>query len=296
MKGLRALFLMGLLSAIMVFGCSRGKSEVKEIDLTQAKREVATAGLEKPKLYVAIAAMISPSETFNLYESLIHYVSKKLGIPIEFKQRKTYQEVNELLERKQIDFAFICTGGYLQARKTFPVELLTIPVVENQPYYRALIIVRKGSGITRFDQLRGKSFAFTDPLSNTGYDYVYKILEKERTTPEQYFSKVIFTYAHDNSIQAVSRGLVDGASVDKLVYDFLLKSMPARVSNVEVIQESQRFGNPPFVVRPDLPDTLKDRLREVFLNMDRDPEGKEILRKIMIDRFIRGNNSLYERN
>lgn len=295
MRGLRSLFLVGLLSA-MVFGCSRDKSEVKEIDFTQAKGEVATAGLEKPKLYMAIAAMISPSETFNLYEGLVHYISRKIGLPIAFKQRKTYEEVNELLERKQIDLAFICTGAYIQAEKTFPIELLAVPVVENQPYYRALIIVRKGSGITRFDQLRGRSFAFTDPLSNTGYDYVYKILEKKGTTPEQYFSKVIFTYAHDNSIQAVSRGLVDGASVDKLVYDFLLESMPARVSNVEVIQESQRFGNPPFVMRLDLPDTLKDRLREVFLNMDRDPEGKEILRKIMIDRFILGNNSLYERN
>ncbi len=295
MRGLRSLFLVGLLSA-MVFGCSRDKSEVKEIDSTQSKRRAAAAGLEKPKLYVAIAAMISPSETFNLYGGLVRYISRKIGLPIAFKQRKTYEEVNELLERKQIDLAFICTGAYIWAAKTFPIELLAVPVVENQPYYRALIIVRKGGGITRFDQLRGRSFAFTDPLSNTGYDYVYKILEKERTTPEQYFSKVIFTYAHDNSIQAVSRGLVDGASVDKLVYDFLLKSMPARVSNVEVIQESQRFGNPPFVVRPDLPDTLKDRLREVFLNMDRDPEGKEILRKIMIDRFIRGNNSLYERN
>ena len=295
MRGLRSLFLVGLLSA-MVFGCSRDKSEVKEIDSTQSKRRAAAAGLEKPKLYVAIAAMISPSETFNLYGGLVRYISRKIGLPIAFMQRKTYGEVNELLERKQVDFAFICTGAYMQAAKTFPIELLAVPVVRNQPYYRALIIVRKGGGITRFDQLRGRSFAFTDPLSNTGYDYVHKILEKKGTTPEDYFSKVIFTYAHDNSIQAVSRGLVEGASVDKLVYDFLLESMPARVSNIEVIQESKRFGNPPFVMRPDLPDTLKDRLREVFLNMDRDPEGREILRKIMIDRFIRGSKSLYGRN
>jgi len=246
-------------------------------------------------IYVAVSTMISPLTTFNLYKDLVDYISKQSGYKVEFKQRKTYFEVNELLTEKKLDFAFICTGAYLEAQiNKRPIELLAVPVVNGKSYYQAYVIVNTDSEFRKIDDLKGASFAFTDPLSNTGYLYVVNYLKGIKTTPEKFFNRIIFTYAHDYSIQAVKRKLVDGASVDGLVYEYLEKFEPKKIEGLRIINKSKEFGIPPFVVRKDLDQQIKSKLRKVLLNMHQDPEGKMLLKKIMIDKFIEVDESIYK--
>jgi len=293
MKTLRFLLIF-LISLTLFFSCNSNK-DIKEINLQDDKTSVdSTQSSSQQKIYVAISTMISPVETFNLYKDLIDYISSKLGVPIEFKQRKTYSEVNNLLKENKLDFAFICTGAYLEARNKMPIEILVVPVVEGKPYYQAYVIVNNESNINSIDDLQGKSFAFTDPLSNTGYDYIINILKDRRTNPEKFFSKTIFTYAHDYSIQAVKRKIVDGATVDGLVYEYLKHFQPKKVEGIKIINKSRDFGIPPFVVQKGMKPELKKRLKNIMLNLHNDPKGKELLSKIMIDKFIEGNDELYK--
>jgi phosphonate transport system substrate-binding protein len=271
------------------------KQNFKEVEIID-KHSPESQTVQKdtvPVIYVAVSTMISPLETFNLYKDVMDYISKKLNVRIEFKQRKTYREVNELLAENKLDFAFICTGAYLEAINKIPIELLVVPVVEGKPYYQAYIIVNKETNINSFDELKNKSFAFTDPLSNTGYLYVLNLLREKGTTPEKYFSKTIFTYAHDYSIQAVKRKLVDGATVDGLVFEYLKHFQPEKIEGINVIHKSKYFGIPPFVVQKNLDPVLKENLRKVMLQMHLDEEGRKLLNKIMIDKFILADNSLY---
>jgi phosphonate transport system substrate-binding protein len=271
------------------------KQNFKEVEIID-KQSPESQTVQKdtvPVIYVAVSTMISPLETFNLYKDVMDYISKKLNVRIEFKQRKTYREVNELLAENKLDFAFICTGAYLEAINKIPIELLVVPVVEGKPYYQAYIIVNKETNINSFDELKNKSFAFTDPLSNTGYLYVLNLLREKGTTPEKYFSKTIFTYAHDYSIQAVKRKLVDGATVDGLVFEYLKHFQPEKIEGINVIHKSKYFGIPPFVVQKNLDPVLKENLRKVMLQMHLDEEGRKLLNKIMIDKFILADNSLY---
>ncbi|MHB1686235.1 MAG: substrate-binding domain-containing protein [Ignavibacteriaceae bacterium] len=288
-------FLLAITLFFFNSSCNTKNDRIKEIDFTTKSHEQIDNSLNvsKPKLYVAISTMLSPLETFNLYKDLVDYISAKLKIPIVFKQRKTYGEVNKLLREKKVDFAFICTGAYIQAKKEFPIELLAVPVIDGKPYYKAYIIVNKESKINSFEELKGKSFAFTDPLSNTGYSYVINILKNKKTTPEKFFGKTIFTYAHDYSIQAVARNLVDGATVDGLVYEYLKHFQPGKLQDIKIIQKSKDFGIPPFVVQPNMDPVLRKKLKDIMLNMHNDPKGKELLNKIMIDKFIPGDDSLY---
>lgn len=286
-----------LFSALLVsiISCN-DQDELKVIDLSQKQKSQKIFETKtSPKLFVAVSSMISPVETFYLYRNLIEYISTKAGVAIEFKQRKTYEEVNDLLQKKQIDFAFICTGAYLRAKRNFPLELLVVPVVNGKATYQAYILASKQSGIKSFDDFEGKSFAFTDPFSKTGCTFITNLLKQKERKPTEFFAKTIFTYAHDYSIQAVERNIVDGATVDGLVYEYLKKYKPARVRDVVVIKKSEEYGIPPFVVQPDLNDSLKTRLRNIMLNMHNDPEGRELLNKIMIDKFVLGNDAAYKK-
>lgn len=287
-------YLLTLLMGLALFFSCNSNQNVKEINLQDDKTSVdSTQSSSQQKIYVAISTMISPVETFNLYKDLIDYISSKLGVPIEFKQRKTYSEVNNLLKENKLDFAFICTGAYLEARNKMPIEILVVPVVEGKPYYQAYVIVNDESNINSIDELQGKSFAFTDPLSNTGYDYIINILKDRRTNPEKFFSKTIFTYAHDYSIQAVKRKIVDGATVDGLVYEYLKHFQPEKVEGIKIINKSRDFGIPPFVVQKNLDPKLKLELKNIMITMHQDSEGKKLLNKIMIDKFIEADDSLY---
>ncbi len=293
---MKILFINGLIILILLLisSCNE-KDNIKEIELfnnVQSKFLNNGSGSDSV-LYVAISTMISPVETFNLYKDLIDYISAKLGVPIEFKQRKTYGEVNELLKEKKLDFAFICTGAYLDAKDKTPIELLVIPLVNGKSYYQAYVIVNSNTDIKKLEDLKDKSFAFTDPLSNTGYLYIINWLKSKNLNPRNFFSKTIFTNAHDYSIQAVRRHIVDGATVDGLVYEYLKNFQPEKLENIVVIHKSKYFGIPPFVVKKDLDENIKSKLREIMTHMHLDPEGKKILDKIMIDKFILGDESIY---
>ena len=249
---------------------------------------------EETAIKVAISAMISPKETFSLYEELLKYIEKKLGVSIKLKQRKSYQEVNNLLKEGNLDFAFICSGAYVVAKREFPLELLAAPLVNGKPFYQAYIIANKKSKIENFEDFKGKSFAFTDPLSNTGYKYALKLLDEQKYSTENFFNNTIFTYAHDYSIQAVARELVDGASIDGLVYEYLLENHPERVEEIKVISKSENFGIPPFVYTSKSDTQIIARVREILLNMHNNPDGKKILKKMKIDKFEIVSHSNYK--
>lgn len=280
---------------LFILACNNEQSGLKIIDFN--KNDTAINFNSKTNgvgISVAISAMISPNETFNQYQDLINYISRKINIPITFKQRKTYAEVNELLKKGDVDFAFICTGAYKEAKKNFPLELLVAPVINNEPFYQAYVIVQKESEINSIDDLEGKTFAFTDPLSNSGYNYIVNYLLKRKLTDyKYYFSKTIFTNAHDNSIQAVSKKIVDGATVDGLIFDYYAKHNPERIEHLKIINKSQKFGIPPFVINPKINPVIKNKLRRIFLNIDKTVEGKKILSRLMIDKFIVPNPENY---
>ncbi len=244
-------------------------------------------------IHLAIAAMTSPKETFHYYEELIHYISKKMNRPVKIEQFKTYKEVNSHLEDKQIAAAFICSGAYIEAKNRFPIELLAIPVIQGKKFYNAYIITHRDSNIRKFEDLRGKSFAFTDPLSNSGRLYAIKRVKDLNSSPEIYFSKIIYTHGHDYSIQAVARKIVDGATVDGLIFNYLKVKHPEKVKNLRVIEVSEDFGMPPVVVHSNIDPVVKKEMRQILLNMHNDSTGIEILQQLMIDKFIPGNDTDY---
>lgn len=249
---------------------------------------------ERVPLRIAVAAMISPEETLNVYQELMDYIAAKLGRPVEMKQRRTYQEVNDMLGTGKLDAAILCSGTYVHAKRQYGVELLAVPVINGSPTYRSYIIVPQSSTAASLEELHRKRFAFTDPLSTSGYLYpVYYLVSRGRQ-PATFFAKTLFTYSHDNSIEAVGEGVVDGAAVDSLIYDYLQGTNPSLVARTRIIHRSPLFGAQPIAVPRGLDRATKGALRDLFLGMDQDPKARGILRKLGVDRFIPGDDRLYD--
>ncbi len=278
------------------FSCQSENEEEKIIKVNFSKRDTVYSEMNNVRspLRAAVSAMISPKETFSYYSKIFDYVSSRIDRRILFKQRKSYQEVNELLRLRELDFAFICSGAYIEAKEQFNAEILVVPKIKGKTTYHAYIIVRDDSSIEHFDDLKGHSFAFTDPLSNTGCLYPRYLVKKMNQSLDEFFSSITFTYAHDYSIHAVEQELVIGASVDSLIFDYIQSMRPQEVSRLKIIHKSESFGIPPVVVHPEIMPRLKEELRSIFLNMSSDPEGKDILSQLDIERFVLSQDKEYD--
>jgi phosphonate transport system substrate-binding protein len=279
------------------FGLFRG-TNLPEVDFEEVVSEENGVGDvahdSRPTLRVAVAAMLSPKPTSEYYEGLLRLIANKVGRRPVFLQRRTYGEVSDLLDRKELDIAFVCAGPYVTGHERFGMEILVVPVVRGKKVYHSYIIANREGELESFDDLKGKRFAFTDPRSNTGYLVPKHILSQRGHTPESFFGETFFTYSHDNSIKAVAEGLADGAAVDSLVWEFMNQTDPTHTSGTTIIARSPPFGIPPVVIHPDIDPHLKLRLREVFLSLDRDEEASSLLNQLGIDRFEEGEDAMYD--
>jgi phosphonate transport system substrate-binding protein len=242
----------------------------------------------------AVAAMISPRETFIHYRQLLAYLARKSGKDLEFVQRKTYGEINELLEKGEIDLAFICSGPYASTKARYGFIPLAVPEVQGSTSYRAYLIVNQNSPFHRLQDLKGQTFAFTDPDSNTGRLVPTFWLAELHQRPETFFQEIIYTYSHDNSILAVARGLVAAATVDGLVWEYYQATNSVFTSKTRIIKKSEAYGIPPLVASRHLPEAERERLQQALFSMYRDPEGRKILAGLLIDRFLPLQEEWYE--
>lgn len=265
--------------------CSRD-TDYKKVDFTQkTDNEKKDSTPVREPLRVAVAAMISPKETFIYYREIIDYIGTKLNRETLLVQRKTYGEVNGLLARNGIDLAFICSGPYVMGSDTAGFSAIATPVIHGKPMYQSYLIVHKDSPFQTIEDLRGKTFAFTDPDSNSGSLVPRYWLKQLGTRPEDFFHSITYTYSHDNAIMAVAKQLVDAAAVDGHYWEYYQQRNSYYSGKTRVIKQSEPFGSPPIVVSNALSPDLKKALASILLHMHEDPDGRRILSGLMIERF-----------
>jgi len=292
---LRKPFLIALILIVMaIAGCIK-REEPKKISLEKKETIAPTTDNNNAKhLRIAVGGMITPKEGLAYYRHFFDYIEEKSGQKIDFVDRDDYAEINDMIKNGELEAAFVCSGPYVDGHKEFGMELLVAPQAYGETVYYSYIIAAKNSAIKSFEDLRGKSFAFSDPLSNSGKLVPTYMLARMNETPDSFFSRYIFTYKHDKSIQAVAQGVVDGAAVDSLIWEYLNRTNPEYTSKTRVIRKSPPYAIPPVVVPKGLDPKVKERLKQIFLNANNDNEGRELLKKMMIDKFVVIDDSAYD--
>lgn len=280
----------GALAALLVVllaGCPAEPYPEIKVDLAGSRPAPTARRPRDAVLRFSVAAMQSPQDTFAAYSRLFELLEGRLDASIELVQRRTYQEVNTLLATGQLDAALVCTGGYLDLERRSPgaVEVVAMPVVHGQTTYRSYLIVPAGSPARELADLRGRRFAYTDDLSLSGYVYPTHLVRTLGADPASFFVSTTFTRSHDRSIEAVAKGLVDGAAVDSLVYDALVRTSKEVAGGTRVIHRSPPYGTAPVVVSTRLPPERRAAIREAFLLLHEAPGAREALGRVGFDRF-----------
>lgn len=278
---------------LALVGCTN-RPEGNIIDLSDLQDLSLEQSNEIVPLRLAVANVISPTGTLESYSAIVDYISEKLGRPVELIQRRTYAETNDLVRQGEVDIAFVCTSAYVIGHEEFGMELLVAPQVNQETVYYSYLIVPSESEADSMEDLKGKTFAFTDPLSNSGRLYPTFLVHQLGENPESFFRRTFFTFSHDDAIQAVANGLADGAAVDSLVFQFTLSRQPDLANQVRVIHKSPPFGIPPVVIGPQVRPQLRAELQELFLGMDADPLAANALSELDIEKFVLIGDTAYD--
>jgi phosphonate transport system substrate-binding protein len=286
-------YLLLLIAFFLLAGCTTppAAASVNLSDLQPLPEVSATA--VKP-LRVAVAAIISPKGTVDSYGPLLDYLAEELDRPVELVQRRTYGEVNDLVQSGEVDVAFVCTSAYIVGQRDFGMQLLAAPQVMGDTVYHSLLIVLADSPAQTMADLRSGVFAFTDPISTSGRNYPIWLVQQMDETAESFFSRTFYTYSHDDAIRAVANHVADGAAVDSLVYAFALEREPELAQKTRVIHQSPAFGIPPVVVSPEARPQLVADLQAALLQMNKTTAGQAALQVAGMDGFVLIEDALYQ--
>lgn len=252
----------------------------------------ALAEIQRPVRFGLTAVVVR--ENLPFFKRWSTYLEARIGRPVEFVLRRTYREIMHLLETGDLDFAWICGFPYARRREPEYLELLAVPVFQGLPLYRSYIIVHRDALAGGLDDLRGRVFAFSDPDSNSGYLVPRAMLMERRLPPDKFFRLTFFTYNHAETIEAVADKFADAGAVDSYVWEYVSHSNPGLAGRTRVVARSQLFGFPPLVARRTTDRVLLQRMAEALHRMHEEPDGRDLLAELEIDRLIPGDPTLYD--
>ena len=220
------------------------------------------------------------------------YLSKRLGSPVVFIARESYQGVLDLLFSGQLDAAWIC--GYPYIRHKPQLQLLAVPLYEGRPLYQAYLIRPRqhNSRLQGWADLKDKVLVYSDPLSNSGW-LVAQVQLNAAGLGSRDLRKSFFAHGHRNVAEAVAARLANAGSIDGYVWETMRQQGMAAVEQTEVVWKSDLFGFPPLVVRQNAKHPKTHVLQATLMGMQHESEGQSLLKALNLTGFEPGNPSLF---
>ncbi len=246
-----------------------------------------------------MASLMADNAAF-WYRELSCYLARRTGRRIEVVEHVPWQERERMLDRGEIDLAFICGLPYVRKvdQPHARIELLAAPVMsstryQRQPIYFSDVVVRHDSPFRSFADLRGASWAYNEPGSQSGYNLIRYHLARlgERSG---YFGRVVEAGAHQTSLRMVLDGRVDATAIDSIVLELELKLHPELAPELRILETLGPSPIPPAVISTGVPAAARQSLREALLRMHEEEEGRRVLAAGMAARFVAVDDETYD--
>jgi len=247
-------------------------------------------------LVLAFIPQENPEKLIGDLEIIIEYLQKEMGIAVKGYVTQDHAAAVEALRNGEADISFMGGLPYVLAHEIIGAEVILSEVYRGSPTYRARIFVLRDSGIEKVEDLKGKSIAFADPISESGFIYPLEImveagLLKRGDDPKEVFSNVYFAGGYQQAIQALANGLVDAAGVSQFA-DLLLT--PEQLPKITWIAESKPIPSHLVCVRKGLDKERVDAFKQAMLKLNQ-PENKHLLKYVYSpDGYVEASHSDYK--
>jgi phosphonate transport system substrate-binding protein len=248
------------------------------------------------ELTVGIIPEQNVFKQFQRYKPLGEYIQEKTDIKITFTSLPRYGNIIDNFKTKKMDAAFWGSFTGALAIEKAGVRPIVRPVnLDGTSSYKGYIFVHKDSVIDNVTSMRFKVIAFVDRATTAGYLLPLAYFNEQGVKNlGTYFKESFFAGSHEAAIFAVLNKEADVGCAKNTIFDLLARSDPRVKENLVILATSPEVPSNGFGLRNDIPADIRHRLRNVFLKMDKDPEGIKVLNDFGIKRFIETTESDYE--
>ena len=204
----------------------------------------------------------------------------KISVPVNFIA------VVEAFGTKRADMASINTFGYIMAHDRFKVEARLIIRRYGKETYQSQIIAKADGPIKSVADIDGRSFAFVDPMSTSGYLMPSKLFADRKIRPKETF----FAQRHDNVVTMVYQGRVDAGATwysppHKGVMRDARRLVKTQYEDVEekvkIIHLTEELPNDPIVFRAGMPEKMKEAIVQALLKYISTKKGKVVFDELV---------------
>jgi phosphonate transport system substrate-binding protein len=214
-------------------------------------------------------------------EPIAQMLEDRLLIPVETFVSTNYVGLVEAMGTGRVHIGMFGPSALVQAMDAHGAEPILASVRQGSTTYRSQFNVRCDSGIDSFDDLRGKTIAWVDPGSASGYQFPFVTLREVYGIDPDTEMTGIFAGSHDAAMLAVYLGDVDvavtfGGSPGSDGRETIEADYPDVKEQVCILGYSVDIPNDGMVVVPGLDDELKDQIAEAFIDIANTEEGKEL--------------------
>ena len=273
--------------AAVTIGCSSGN---------QSPAESAGGGAQPALKYTAIPDQ-NTTELQEKFRPLNAYLSKALGVPVEYVPARDYQAAVEMFVNGDVGMAWYGGLTGVQARSKVP-GARAIAQGNSDPEYYSYFIAHKDTGLKEsetFPDIGKYSFTFGSEQSTSGRLMPeYFIRKSTGKSPQELFEKPVgFSGSHDKTIELVTSGQYQVGAVNYRVYDQRVAQKKTDPDVVRVIWRTPRYADYNWSARPDLDQKygagFTDRLTKALIDIT-DPA---LLAALPRERLIPASNDAY---
>ena len=177
---------------------------------------INTAHAAEPTLKLGVGLFPPDKETNDAtYKPIAAYLAAKLGRPVELRTVDTWEGLAKSLANGETDLALMGPWGYVLANHYSGAQVVSTILYDGKPEYFAIMVTNPDSGIKSVADLKGKTFAFGDKGSTSGYLIPLHYFQTQGINPETYFSKLLYTKHQAIETQVASGELDAGADYNR---------------------------------------------------------------------------------
>jgi phosphonate transport system substrate-binding protein len=234
------------------------------------------------RLHLVLTPSQKPTDLLAAGEDFGKALGQLVGVPVRVTVASDYAAVIEALRNRTADLAFVHPAGYVLANREAKATIVARNLWHGKSTFSSRIFVRKASGFKTLEDLRGKTMAFVDPASSSGYIYPMVMLMQRGLVkgrdPKTFFREVVFSGSHDASMQALLNGHVDAIATFDLAHEQYLKDQAQR-DKLMWVAETPQIPEAGIASREGLDPAMVNRVRAALLKI-RGPEYATLLKRL----------------
>ena len=235
----------------------------------------------------------APTELLRKFKPLGAYLEQQLDIKVQFIPVADYAAVVEALAADRVDLAWLGGFTFVQTRLKTGNAVPLVQRAEDEKFTSK--IISADPAVQSLQDLKGKTFAFGSVSSTSGSLMPRFFMLQDGIKPEDFFSRIAYSGAHDATAAWVQAGKADGGVLNAAVWDKLVAADKVDTDKVRVIATTPPYYDYNWTVRGNLDAELQEKIKAAFLVLDpANPEHKAILDLQSASRFIETRAENYQ--